>query len=161
MESTIAEVRPEVSAYAPKVKMMRINPEKIRDVIGSGGKVINEIIEKCNNVKIDIEQDGRVFLMHAETEWIDKALAIIDSLTKEAKVGEIYPAKVVKIMNFGAFVELWPGYEGLVHISKLDEKRVEKVEDVVAVDDEIIVKVMGFDDKGKIILSRKDALKNN
>ena len=161
MESTIAEVRPEVSAYAPKVKMMRINPEKIRDVIGSGGKVITEIIEKCNNVKIDIEQDGRVFLMHAETEWIDKAMAIIDSLTKEAKVGEIYPAKVVKIMNFGAFVELWPGYEGLVHISKLDEKRVEKVEDVVNVDDEIIVKVMGFDDKGKIILSRKDAIKNN
>ena len=161
MESTIAEVRPEVSAYAPKVKMMRINPEKIRDVIGSGGKVITEIIEKCNNVKIDIEQDGRVFLMHAETEWIDKAMAIIDSLTKEAKIGEIYPAKVVKIMNFGAFVELWPGYEGLVHISKLDEKRVEKVEDVVNVDDEIIVKVMGFDDKGKIILSRKDAIKNN
>ena len=161
MESTIAEVRPEVSAYAPKVKMMRINPEKIRDVIGSGGKVITEIIEKCNNVKIDIEQDGRVFLMHAETEWIDKAMAIIDSLTKEAKVGEIYPAKVVKIMNFGAFVELWPGYEGLVHISKLDEKRVEKVEDVVNVDDEIIVKVLGFDDKGKIILSRKDAIKNN
>ena len=161
MESTIAEVRPEVSAYAPKVKMMRINPEKIRDVIGSGGKVITEIIEKCNNVKIDIEQDGRVFLMHAETEWIDKAMAIIDSLTREAKVGEIYPAKVVKIMNFGAFVELWPGYEGLVHISKLDEKRVEKVEDVVNVDDEIIVKVLGFDDKGKIILSRKDAIKNN
>ena len=159
MEETIAEVRPELSPYAPKVKMMRINPEKIRDVIGSGGKVITEIIEKCNNVKIDIEQDGRVFLMHAETEWIDKAMAIIDSLTKEAKVGEIYPAKVVKIMNFGAFVELWPGYEGLVHISKLDEKRVEKVEDVVNVDDEIIVKVMGFDDKGKIILSRKDALK--
>ena len=159
MEETISEVRPELSPYAPKVKMMRINPEKIRDVIGSGGKVITEIIEKCNNVKIDIEQDGRVFLMHAETEWIDKAMAIIDSLTKEAKVGEIYPAKVVKIMNFGAFVELWPGYEGLVHISKLDEKRVEKVEDVVNVDDEIIVKVMGFDDKGKIILSRKDALK--
>ena len=159
MEETISEVRSELSPYAPKVKMMRINPEKIRDVIGSGGKVITEIIEKCNNVKIDIEQDGRVFLMHAETEWIDKAMAIIDSLTKEAKVGEIYPAKVVKIMNFGAFVELWPGYEGLVHISKLDEKRVEKVEDVVNVDDEIIVKVMGFDDKGKIILSRKDALK--
>ncbi len=159
MEETISEVRSELSPYAPKVKMMRINPEKIRDVIGSGGKVITEIIEKCNNVKIDIEQDGRVFLMHAETEWIDKAMSIIDSLTKEAKVGEIYPAKVVKIMNFGAFVELWPGYEGLVHISKLDEKRVEKVEDVVNVDDEIIVKVMGFDDKGKIILSRKDALK--
>ena len=161
MESTIAEVRPEVSAYAPKVKMMRINPEKIRDVIGSGGKVITEIIEKCNNVKIDIEQDGRVFLMHSETEWIDKAMQIIDSLTKEAKAGEIYPAKVVKLMQFGAFVELWPGYEGLVHISKLDEKRVEKVEDVVNVGDEIIVKCLGFDDKGKVILSRKDALKQN
>ena len=159
MMTTISEVRPTLSPYAPKVKMIRINPEKIRDVIGSGGKVITEIIEKCNNVKIDIEQDGRVFLMHSETEWIDKAIEIIESLTKEAKVGEIYQAKVVKIMNFGAFVELWPGYEGLVHISKLDDKRVEKVEDIVHEGDEIIVKVMGFDDKGKIILSRKDALK--
>ncbi len=159
MLSTISEVSPTLSPYAPKVKMIRINPDKIRDVIGSGGKVITEIIEKCNNVKIDIEQDGRVFLMHSETEWIDKAIEIIETLTKEAKIGEIYQAKVVKIMNFGAFVELWPGYEGLVHISKLDEKRVEKVEDVVHEGDEIIVKVMGFDDKGKIMLSRKDALK--
>ena len=138
--------------------MMRINPEKIRDVIGSGGKVITEIIEKCNNVKIDIEQDGRVFVMHAETSWIDKAIEIIKSLTKEAKVGEIYEVKVVKVMKFGAFVELWPGYEGLVHISQLAQERVAKVEDVVREGDEIVVKVMGFDEKGKVLLSRKEVL---
>ena len=120
MMTTISEVRPELSKYAPKVKMIRINPDKIRDVIGSGGKVIQEIIEKCNDVKIDIEQDGRVFVMHSEMEWINKAIEIIENLTREPVVGQIYPVKVVKIVDFGAFVELWPGCEGLVHISELD-----------------------------------------
>lgn len=158
MMSTISETREELSAYAPKVKLIHINPEKIRDVIGSGGKVIQDIIKECNEVKIDIEQDGRVFIMHAETEWINKAIEKIESLTKEAKVGEIYQATVVKNMKFGCFVELWPGYEGLVHISNLDTSRVEKVEDIVREGDEIVVKVIGFDDKGKVMLSRKDAI---
>ena len=161
MMGTISETRKELSEFAPKVKLIRINPEKIRDVIGSGGKVIQDIIKECNDVKIDIEQDGRVFVMHAETEWIDKAIAKIESLTKEAQVGEIYQATVVKNMKFGCFVELWPGYEGLVHISNLDTSRVEKVEDIVREGDEIVVKVIGFDDKGKVMLSRKDAIASN
>ena len=158
MMTTIDAVRPNLSDYAPKVKMIRINPEKIKDVIGSGGKIIQEIIKDCNEVKIDIEQDGRVFVMHSESECIDKAIAIIEDLTKEAKVGEIYEVKVVKVMKFGAFVELWPGYEGLVHISQLAKERVAKVEDVVREGDEIVVKVMGFDEKGKVLLSRKEVL---
>ena len=158
MMTTINEVRPELSPFAPKVKMIRINPEKIKDVIGSGGKIIQDIIKECNEVKIDIEQDGRVFIMHSETCWINKAIQIIQDLTKEAKVGDIYEAKVVKIMKFGAFVELWPGYEGLVHISQLARERVAKVEDVVREGDEIVVKVMGFDEKGKVLLSRKEVL---
>ncbi len=159
MLSTISEVRPTLSQYAPKVKMIRINPDKIRDVIGSGGKVIQEIIEKCNDVKIDIEQDGRVFVMHSEAKWIDEAIKIIEDLTCEPIVGEIYPVRVVKIVDFGAFVELWPGCEGLVHISELDSKRVAKVEDVVHVNDEIVVKLLKIDDKGKLVLSRKVLLK--
>jgi len=158
MMTTIDAVRPNLSDYAPKVKMIRINPDKTKDVIGSGGKIIQEIIKDCNDVKIDIEQDGRVFVMHSESEWIDKAIATIEELTKEAKVGEVYQAKVVKIMKFGAFVELWPGYEGLVHISQLAKERVAKVEDVVREGDEIVVKVMGFDEKGKVLLSRKEVL---
>ena len=155
MATTISEVRPELSKYAPKVKMLRINPDKIREVIGSGGKVIQEIIEKCNNVKIDIEQDGRVFVMHAESEWIEKAIAIINDIVREPEVGKIYPVKVVKIMEFGAFCELWPGCEGLCHISALDTKRVNKVEDVVHEGDEIVVKLLKIDEKGKLVLSRK------
>ena len=155
MATTISEVRPELSKYAPKVKMLRINPDKIREVIGSGGKVIQEIIEKCNNVKIDIEQDGRVFVMHAESEWIEKAIAIINDIVREPEVGKIYPVKVVKIMDFGAFCELWPGCEGLCHISALDTKRVNKVEDVVHEGDEIVVKLLKIDEKGKLVLSRK------
>ena len=150
MMTTISEVRPELSKYAPKVKMIRINPDKIRDVIGSGGKVIQEIIEKCNDVKIDIEQDGRVFVMHSEMEWINKAIEIIENLTREPVVGQIYPVKVVKIVDFGAFVELWPGCEGLVHISEL-----------VHVGDEIVIKLLKIDDKGKLVLSRKAVLKQN
>lgn len=161
METTIKEVRPTLSPYAPKVKMIRINPDKIRDVIGSGGKVIQEIIEKCNNVKIDIEQDGRVFVMHSETEWIDKAVKIIEDLTRVPEVGKVYPVKVVKIMDFGAFCELWPGCEGLCHISALDTKRVNKVEDIVHEGDEIVVKLLKIDEKGKLVLSRKVLLQKN
>ncbi len=155
MATTISEVRPELSPYAPKVIFFRINPDKIKDVIGSGGKTINEIIEKCNGVKIDIEQDGRVFIMHAEQEWNLKAKEIIENITREAEIGKIYTGKVVKIMDFGAFVELWKGCEGMVHISELDHKRVKEVKDFVREGDEIVVKVIGIDDKGKIKLSRK------
>ncbi len=161
MMSTISEVRPELSKFAPKVKMIRINPEKIRDVIGSGGKIIQEIIEKCNDVKIDIEQDGRVFVMHSEMKWIDEAIKIIEDITREPEVGKIYNVKVVKIVDFGAFVELWPGCEGLVHISELALTRVAKVEDVVHVGDEIVIKLLKIDDKGKLVLSRKAVLKQN
>ena len=155
MATTISEVRPELSPYAPKVIFFSINPDKIKDVIGSGGKTINEIIEKCNGVKIDIEQDGRVFVMHAEQEWNLKAKEIIENITREAEIGKIYTGKVVKIMEFGAFVELWKGCEGMVHISELDHKRVKEVKDFCREGDEIVVKVIGIDDKGKIKLSRK------
>jgi polyribonucleotide nucleotidyltransferase len=160
MIETIKEPRKELSKFAPKVKMIQINPDKIRDVIGGGGKIINQIIEDHNQVKIDIEQDGRIFLMHMETEWIEKAAKRILDLTKEAKVGEIYEGRVTRIEKFGCFVELWPGAEGLVHISRLAKERVEKVESVVSLNDQILVKCIGIDDKGRIDLSRKDALLN-
>lgn len=161
MLSVIPEPRKELSPYAPKVKMIKIDPEKIREVIGSGGKVITEIINQCNGVKIDIEQDGRVFIMHSETQWIDKAINMIKDIVREAEIGKIYTGKVVKIESFGAFVELWPGCDGLIHISKISKDRVEKIEDVLAVGDEVTVKVIGIDEKGRIKLSRKDALSNN
>lgn len=158
MLSVIPECRKELSPYAPKVKMIKIHPEKIREVIGSGGKVITEIINDCNDVKIDIEQDGRIFIMHSETKWIDKAAQMINDIVREAEVGQIYTGKVVKIESFGAFVELWPGCDGLIHISKLAKERIEKVEDVLAVGDEVTVKVIGIDERGRVKLSRKDAL---
>lgn len=158
MLSVIPTYREELSPFAPKVKMFHINPDKIRDVIGAGGKVITEIINDCNNVKIDIEQDGRVFIMHSEMEWIEKAAKIIQDIVREAEVGQIYTGKVVKIEKFGAFVELWPGCDGLVHISKIAKEKIAKVEDVLAVGDEVVVKVTEIDDRGRINLSRKDAL---
>lgn len=159
MQETIAAPREELSPYAPKVMMFKINPDKIRDVIGSGGKIITEIINDFNNVKIDIEQDGRVFIMHAERKWIELAANRIMEIVREAEVGKTYTGKVIKLTDFGAFVELWPGCEGLVHISELAKERVKQVKDVVDVNDEIIVKVIGIDEKnGKIKLSRKAAL---
>ncbi|TVP85071.1 MAG: polyribonucleotide nucleotidyltransferase [Acholeplasmataceae bacterium] len=158
MLSVLPEVRPEMSKYAPKVKMISINPDKIRDVIGPGGKIINQIIEDNNGVKIDIEQDGRVFLMHMETQWIERAAQRILDLVREPKVGEIYEGKVVRIEKFGCFVELWPGTDGLVHISRLAKERVEKVESVVSLGDQILVKCIKIDEKGRVDLSRKDAL---
>lgn len=158
MLQTIPTVREELSKYAPKVVMMKINPDKIRDVIGAGGKIISQIIEDCNQVKIDIEQDGRVFLMHSDMVWIKKAKAMIENLTRQAEIGKVYEGTVVRIEKFGCFVELWKGTEGLVHISKLAKERVEKVESIVSVGDVILVKCIGIDDKGRIDLSRKDAL---
>jgi len=165
MNTVIEKVRPEVSEYAPKLKMFRINPDKIRDVIGAGGKIITQIIEDFNGIKIDIEQDGRVFIMHHDTKWINLAMEHIQNLVKEAEVGQIYQGKVTRLLMDkdgkkanGCFVELWPGCEGLVHVSKLDTKRVEKVEDVVKIGDIISVKCIKIDDKGRVDLSRKDAL---
>lgn len=158
MDEIIAEPREDLSEYAPKVKLMRINPDKIRDVIGGGGKTITKIIEENDNVKIDIEQDGRVLIMHSSSAVIKNVVATIELLTKEAQVGKIYEGKVVRIEKFGAFVELWPGTDGLVHISKLSKDRVNEVTDVVNVGDEILVKCIKIDEKGRIDLSRKDAI---
>lgn len=153
----ISGPREDVSIYAPKTSTMQIDPEKIRDVIGAGGKVINKIIADTG-VKIDIKEDGTVFVSSPDHEGVEKAMKIIEGLTKEVKVGEVYLGEVTKITNFGAFVEILPNKEGLVHISKLDSKRVEKVEDVVTVGDQILVKVTEIDNQGRINLSRKDAL---
>ncbi len=156
----IPEPRKEMSPYAPRVYTMSIDPEKIRDVIGAGGKIINKIIAETG-VKIDIKEDGKIFIMSNDSVGAQRALKIIDDLTREIKVGEIYLGKVTKIANFGAFVEILPGKEGLVHISKLDFARVNKVEDVVSVGDEILVKVTEIDNQGRVNLSRKDAIKDS
>ncbi|MCR5349529.1 MAG: polyribonucleotide nucleotidyltransferase [Acholeplasmatales bacterium] len=158
MATTIAEVRPELSKWAPKVVTAKINPDKIKDVIGAGGKTINATIEKFDNVKIDLEQDGRVFVMHSEMSTAKACLDYILNSVKEAEVGQIYTGKVTRIEKYGVFVELWPGAEGLCHISRLSKERVEKPEDVVSLNDEIIVKCIGVNEKGQIDLSRKDAL---
>jgi polyribonucleotide nucleotidyltransferase len=158
MDSVIDKPRKELSKYAPKVKLMQVSPDKIRDIIGAGGKTISAIIEQCNDVKIDIEQDGRVVIMHEETYFIDKAMKLIEDIIREVEIGEKYLGKVVRIEKFGAFVELWPGQDGLVHISKLDTKHIKNVEDVVKIGDVIEVKVIGVDDKGRVDLSRKAIL---
>ena len=158
MEKTIPAVRPELSKYAPKVKMIRINPDKIKEVIGAGGKVINQIIEANNDVKIDIEQDGRVYVMHQEIQYVNSAIKQIENLVREVELNQIYTGTVKRIEAYGVFVELWPGTEGLCHISKLSKERVAKCEDVVSVGDSIIVKCIKINDKGQIDLSRKDAL---
>jgi len=160
MATTIAEVRPELSKYAPKVVTATINPDKIKDVIGAGGKNINATIEKFDNVKIDIEQDGRVYVMHSDMNTAKACLDYIVNSVKEAEVGKIYTGRVTRVEKYGVFVELWPGTEGLCHISKLALDRVEKAEDVVSLNDEIIVKCIGVNEKGQIDLSRKDALKD-
>ena len=158
MAGTIAKPRPTVSEYAPKVVTSEINPDKIKDVIGSGGKTINETIAKFDNAQIDIEQNGRIYVMHANLETAKACLEYIVNSVKEAEVGQIYTGKVKRIEKYGCFVELWPGCEGLCHISKLAQERVEKCEDVVSLNDEIIVKCININEKGQIDLSRKDAL---
>ncbi len=158
MMETINSPRESMSAFAPRIITMNINPDKIRDVIGSGGKVIRSIIEETG-AKIDIEDDGTIFIAATEQSSADKAIEIITNLTKEVEVGEVYMGKVTRLMAFGAFVEVLPGKEGLVHISKLAKERVEKVEDVVNVGDEIMVKVIEIDKQGRVNLSRKDCLK--
>jgi polyribonucleotide nucleotidyltransferase len=154
---TIPEPRKQLSPYAPKILRTDIDPDKIRDVIGPGGKVINKIIADTG-AKIDIEDDGRVFVSTSDTTAGEKAIQIIEGIAKDVEPGQIYMGKVMRIMNFGAFVEFLPGKEGLVHISKLDNKRVAKVEDIVSVGDDILVKVIEIDRQGRVNLSRKDAM---
>ena len=155
MLDTLGQPREELSPYAPKIIRFTINPEKIREVIGPGGKMINKIIAETG-VKIDIEDDGRVFISTPDQEAADKARKIIEGIAKDIEVGDVFTGKVVRIMNFGAFVELAPGKDGMIHISKLDTKRVEKVEDVVNIGDELEVKVNEIDAQGRINLIRND-----
>lgn len=158
MLAVIDAPRDNMSPWAPRIITMNIDPDKIRDVIGQGGKVIRGIIEETG-AKIDIEDDGTIFIAAVEEAAANKAIEIITNLTKEVEVGEVYLGRVTRLMNFGAFVEVLPGKEGLVHISKLAKERVENVEDVVNVGDEIMVKVIEIDKQGRINLSRKDCLK--
>lgn len=158
MLKAISEPRKELSKYAPRIITMMIDPDKIREVIGPGGKTINKIIAETG-VKIDIEDDGRLFICSPDVESGKRAQKIIEGITREVEVGEIYLGRVNRITAFGAFVEVLPGKEGLVHISKLAPERVNKVEDVVSVGDEILVKVTEIDNQGRINLSRKDAIK--
>ncbi|NTP78049.1 polyribonucleotide nucleotidyltransferase [Enterococcus faecium] len=157
LTSTIAAPREELSQYAPKIEMIQIEPAKIKDVIGKGGDTINGIIDETG-VKIDIDQDGKVSIASADAEMIKKAIKIIEDLIKEVKVGEVYLGKVVRIEKFGAFVNLIKGKDGLVHISQLANDRVNKVEDVVKLGDEILVKVTEIDKQGRVNLSRKAML---
>ena len=168
MEAQIKEPRSEVSKYAPKTMIFKINPDKIKDVIGKGGEMITKIICEASNVdavsdinavKVDLEDDGRVIIYHTDKEVIDKTASMIKDITREVEDGEIYKAKVVKVEDFGCFVELWPGCEGMVHVSQLDSKRTEKASDLVKVGDEIVVKSLGYDKKGRLNLSRKEAIK--
>ena len=163
----IKEPRKEVSKYAPKMETFMINPAKIKDVIGRGGETITKIICEASNVtevtnvnavKVDLEDDGRVVIYHTDRDIINKTKEMIESIVREVEVGKIYEAKVVKIEDFGCFVQLWPGCEGLVHVSQLADTRVDKVEDIVKLGDEIIVKALGLDKKGRQNFSRKDAL---
>ena len=167
MAKEIPEPRKEVSQYAPKMETFMIKPEKIKDVIGKGGEMITKIIcdashvtsvTDMNAVKVDLEDDGRVMIYHSDKQVIETTRNMILDIVREVEEGKIYPAKVVKIEEFGCFVQVWPGCEGLVHISELDHKRVKQVTDVVGLGDEIIVKCLGVDKKGRLNFSRKQAL---
>ena len=167
MQTAITEPRKELSKYAPKIKQMKIREDQIKAVIGRGGEVITKIIQDASNVvsvndknavKIDIDDEGRILLYHQDIEVLNKAMKMIEDITREVEEGKIYTAKVVKIIEAGCFVEVWSGCEGFVHISKLAKDRVDKVEDVVKEGDEIVVKYIGTDSKGRLNFSRKDAM---
>lgn len=157
IKATIDKPRENLSPFAPIIYIILIDPEKIGEVIGSGGKVINKIIEQTG-VKIDIDDDGKVSVISNDHEKAKEAIDIIEGIVKEVEVGDIYNGKVKKLMKFGAFVELKKGTEGLLHISEIDHKRTEKVEDELKVGDSVVVKVIDVDDQGKISLSRKALL---
>lgn len=170
IESTIAKPREEVSKYAPKTCIFMINPDKIKDVIGRGGEMITKIIQECSNVisvnddkavKVDLEDDGRVTIYHMDQDVIDKTRERIENIAREVEIGKTYNCRVTDIQEFGAFVEVWPGCEGLIHISQIDINRVNKVSDVLAVGDEVLAIATGYDKKGKLNLSRKELLLKN
>ncbi|MFV0499246.1 MAG: polyribonucleotide nucleotidyltransferase [Bacilli bacterium] len=158
MVGAISDPKEELSKFAPKIRQIMIPIDKIKDVIGRGGETITKIIENCDDVKIDIEDDGRVIIYHTNYESINKAVEIIENLTRTANVGEFYDVEVIRIEKFGAFVRLWDGCEGMVHISQLAHKRVEKVEKVVKIGDVFSAKVIKIDDRGRIDLSKKSAM---
>ena len=167
MEAQIAEPRKELSKYAPKIEQFTINPDKIKEVIGKGGETITRIIQESSNVvsvsdinavKIDIDDDGRVLIYHTDKDVIAKARKMIEDITREVEENKVYTGKVVKVEDFGCFVELWPGCEGLVHVSQLAWERVEKPSDLYQVGDEIVVKSLGYDQKGRLNLSRKECM---
>jgi len=168
MEEVISKPREELSPYAPKIEMININPEKIKDVIGRGGEMITKIILEASNVKtvndkdavkVDLEDDGRVIVYHNDINVIRKTIEMIESVIREVEDGKIYEVKVVKVEEFGCFVQLWPGCEGLVHVSQLALEHVNKPSDIVKVGDILTVKSMGYDKKGRLNLSRKEVLK--
>lgn len=170
MEECISEPRHELSKYAPKIETIQINPEKIKDVIGRGGDMITKIILEASNVKtvqdkdavkVDLEDDGRVIVYHNDPEVIKKTIGMIEDVAREVEIGKIYNVKVISIQDFGAFVELWPGCEGLIHISQLALDRVPKTSNVVKVGDEIMAMVTGYDKRGRLNLSRKEVLIKN
>ncbi|MGN0518579.1 MAG: S1 RNA-binding domain-containing protein, partial [Acutalibacteraceae bacterium] len=157
MLKAIPEPRKELSKYAPKMLSTTVPVDKIREVIGSGGKVIQKICAECD-VKIDIEEDGKVFISGIDIDNCNRALSIVETIARDPEPGAIYKGKVTRIMDFGAFIEIAPGKEGLCHISQLDVKRTEKVTDAVNIGDVVIVKVLEIDDKGRLNLSRREAL---
>ena len=168
IEKQIAKPREDVSKYAPKTEVFMINPDKIKDVIGRGGEMITKIILECSNVntvndinavKVDLEDDGRVIIYHTDRDIINKTAERIKNIAREVEIGKTYTCKVVNVEDFGIFVELWPGCEGLIHVSQLDTKRVDKPSDLFKVGDEVIAIATGYDKKGKLKLSRKDLLK--
>ncbi len=168
IEKQIARPREDVSKYAPKTEVFMINPDKIKDVIGRGGEMITKIILECSNVntvndinavKVDLEDDGRVIIYHTDRDIINKTAETIKNIAREVEIGKTYTCKVVNVEDFGIFVELWPGCEGLIHVSQLDTKRVDKPSDLFKVGDEVIAIATGYDKKGKLNLSRKDLLK--
>ena len=168
IEKQIAKPREDVSKYAPKTEVFMINPDKIKDVIGRGGEMITKIILECSNVNtvndinavnVDLEDDGRVIIYHTDRDIINKTAERIKNIAREVEIGKTYTCKVVNVEDFGIFVELWPGCEGLIHVSQLDTKRVDKPSDLFKVGDEVIAIATGYDKKGKLNLSRKDLLK--
>ena len=156
MAKIIQKPRNELSSHAPRILILQINPNKIREVVGPGGKIINAIIDECG-VSIDIEDSGRIFVTGEKEEAAKKAVEWIKNITREAKVGETFQGRVTRILNFGAFVEIFPSQEGLVHISQLAPYHVDKVEDIVKIGDIIPVKVISIDEQGRINLSLKEA----
>lgn len=156
IKGAISAPRPDVGKYAPKLAQIRIPVDRIKDVIGSQGKVINDIIAKCDDVKIDIEDDGRVVIYHMDRKAIDKAVAMVEEIVREAKVGEVYEGKVVRIESFGCFVNLFGNVDGMCHVSQLAWERVNHPKDVVKIGQTLKVRVTEIDEKGRVNLSHKE-----